>query len=69
MEFVVFDDVEVVAERKDALVCRVGEMEVVVPLDQIGLVDHVVRRVGDRGRLPLPTTVAQALGVLTLPGV
>jgi hypothetical protein len=64
MEFVVFDDVVVVEERSDALVCLVAGSEVVVPIHQIGLADHIVRHVGDRGRLPLPTPVAYALGVL-----
>ena len=60
---IVFDDVKVLTEKDGAFLCRVFGREVWVPRERIGIVDWVVRRVGDHGRLVIPTSLAVELGL------
>lgn len=63
METVEFRDAEVLEETVDALLCRIGQKEVAVPLLLLQP-GTAVRLAGDRGTLVIPRWLGIGLGLL-----
>jgi hypothetical protein len=64
----IIEGVQVIEKRDDGLLCRIADRDVLVPLCDVGIADGAVSKLGQRGRLVLPRTVAVALGLLNTPG-
>ena len=64
--FATFDDVKIVSETADELLCRIDGAKVWIPKDAIAIADGVVARPGQQGRLVLPMAEAERLGLARL---
>ncbi len=63
MKFAEFEEAEAIRDGGLALLCRVNGRDVWIPIRQLA-VTGAVQKVGDRGKLVIPTWLALGLGLI-----